>query len=159
MKIIAIGSVFVLASSIFIIYIFRPNPQENIQSPPIQNEIGQSSPPESGSQNPYINAKFTIYTLGTKRDFSNPMYQNLSSSAYIASGTGEDIIALRGTTWGDFFDTLPFSIDKECLVTGTGQKFCTNNLRSLNFYINGEIDSNLLSKNIEDRDELVIKFE
>lgn len=105
-------------------------------------------------------ASFEIYTLGTKRTFTNSMYHNLSSDIYIESSDPSIIyVKKQNITWRDFFDTLPFSIDEECLVTGTKQTFCTNSQNTLNFYLNDNNHPEALDEIIKPNDLLIIKYE
>lgn len=103
-------------------------------------------------------AKFEIYTLGTKRVFTSLMYHNLSSDVYI-SEPDPSIIHVKesGVTWDDFFKTLPFSLTKECLVTGDKQTFCTNKNQILKFILNGIEDPDALDKEIKEGDILRVE--
>lgn len=156
MKVILPIAILIATISTHIFLTSKPAPEPNKQTPKTNNNSTSS---EVENKEVFINAKFSIYTLGTKRDFSNPMYQNLSEKAYIATGKGDQIIALNSTTWKEFFDTLPFSLDTQCLVTGTKQRFCTNTTQGLNFYLNGAIDPEALSRSINEGDELEVRFE
>lgn len=106
-------------------------------------------------------ASFVIFTNGTLRDFSDSKYHNQSKDVFITSENPNAIyIKKEGITWDDFFKTLPspMKLTKDCLITGTGQEFCTNNKASLKFYLNGKLDLNLLSKKIMDGDKALITF-
>lgn len=104
-------------------------------------------------------ASFAIFTNGTKRSFSAPMYHKLSPDAYIEADNPE-IIRLKKTniTWGDFFNTLPMELRKDCLVTGTKETFCNGLTGSLKFYLNGIKEDSLLDRIIEDEDRALITF-
>ncbi len=105
-------------------------------------------------------AAFAIFTNGTFRIFSAPMYHNLSPDVFIERPK-PNIIQMRkeGVTWDDFFRTLPLKIDHECLTTGTGQTFCTGKEGTLKFYINGEDSTgDALPKIINDADKLLVSF-
>ena len=104
-------------------------------------------------------ASFAIYTNGTFRVFTNSMYHNLSDDVFIQS-INPSIIQIKkeGITWDDFFKTLPFKLDPDCLTTGTGQTFCTGQAGRLKFYINGLEDENALDKIIDNGDKLLISF-
>lgn len=104
-------------------------------------------------------AKFLIYTNGTRRDFSDSRYHNLTSSLYIDPLTPYEVVSIRSvSTWDDFFKTLPMKVEKDCLSTGTGQVFCSNETESLKFYVNGKFDPNTLTRKIDDGDMLLISF-
>lgn len=104
-------------------------------------------------------AKFEIYTLGTKRIFTDSKYHNLSPFVFVSSEAPDTItVKKKGITWGDFFDTLPMKLTPDCLTTGTGQLFCSGVDGVLNFYINGVKEAGALDKEINEGDELLVEF-
>ena len=104
-------------------------------------------------------ARFEIYTLGTKRIFTASMYHNLSEDVFINSSDPNVVqVKTAGVTWNDFFQTLPFELTKDCLTTGTGQKFCSNEKQSLKFYLNESEDGNVLDKEILPNDFLRVAY-
>lgn len=104
-------------------------------------------------------ASFEVYTNGIKRDFSASMYHRLSPDAYIQPDPPNEILVTKpGTTWQDFFDTLPFSLSEECLKTGTGQTFCNSENASLHFYLNGEETEDVLTQQITPGANLVVRY-
>lgn len=107
-----------------------------------------------------ITASFEIYTNTTKRIFTSSMYYNLSTDVYITSqDPGIIYVKKEGITWDDFFKTLPMSLSKDCLITGTKQTFCTGENGVLRFYINGFENRNALDLVIDNQDNLTVKFE
>lgn len=107
-----------------------------------------------------IKATFKIITNGTTRIFTDSKYHNQSKDVFIEK-TDPNIINIKksGVTWSDFFRTLPMSLDKNCLITGTKQTFCTENGKFLKFYINETEDPNALEKVIKNDDKLLVIFE
>jgi len=106
-------------------------------------------------------ASFIIFTNGAVRDFSEPKYHNQSEDVYITSENPTEVIVKRkGAKWQDFFKTLPspMKVSKDCLTTGNGQVFCTNENNSLKFFLNGERDDDLLSKEIKNGDKALISY-
>jgi len=104
-------------------------------------------------------ARFAIYTNGTKRVFTNSMYHNLSKNVYIeASNPSVVHVKKDGTTWMDFFMTLPFKLDKNCLTTGTKETFCSTPNATLKFYLNGEKNDKLLFTPIKNGDVALISY-
>jgi hypothetical protein len=122
-----------------------------------------SSTQESISQPPAkinITASFEIYTLGTKRIFTDPKYHNQSSDVYIESSNPSLIkVKKAATTWGDFFATLPMKLSPECLTTGTGQVFCTNESRTLKFFVNDIEEPQALNQEILEGQKLIVRYE
>ncbi|OGM25099.1 hypothetical protein A2962_02235 [Candidatus Woesebacteria bacterium RIFCSPLOWO2_01_FULL_39_61] len=111
-------------------------------------------------QNVDITASFEIYTLGTKRIFTDSKYRNLSQEVYISQPNPSQIHVKKiGITWADFFATLPMKLERNCLTTGTSQTFCTNNSQKLKFFINEKEDPNALDKQIKDGDKLKVVYE
>ena len=120
-----------------------------------ENQNTSAEEPADGE----IRAKFLIYTNGTRRDFCDSRYHNLSNEVFISPDKPSEVVVLKEkTTWNDFFMTLPMKITKECLTTGTGQVFCSNETKSLKFYINDILSPGALTREIEDRDRLLISF-
>ena len=122
-------------------------PDEFSKSEDSQNEIN-------------ITATFEIYTNTTKRIFTDSKYHNLSEDVYITAQDPSIIyVKKEAITWDVFFKTLPMSLSKNCLVTGTGQNFCTGENGILRFYINGEENTDALDLVIQNQDNLTVKFE
>lgn len=106
-----------------------------------------------------LSASFEIYTNGTLRIFTDSKYHNLSPDVFIEVGSPNMVhVKKAGTLWNDFFKTLPMSLTKECLVTGTKQTFCTGEGGNLKFYINGIEDKDALDKIINEGDILLVKY-
>ncbi len=107
-----------------------------------------------------FNAFFAIYTNNTFRIFDNERYHNLNKNVYIQSAQNPNRITVTtpNVTWGDFFNSLPMQVSKDCLTTGTGQNFCTSANASLRFFINEQEDSDALSKIINSGDRLLITY-
>ncbi|OGD91801.1 hypothetical protein A3D81_01540 [Candidatus Curtissbacteria bacterium RIFCSPHIGHO2_02_FULL_40_17] len=106
-----------------------------------------------------ISAVFAIYTKGTFRIFTASKYHNLSDDVFIESANPNVVhVKKEGTTWGDFFKTLPMKLSAECLTTGTGQTFCSGEGGSLKFYINGQKVENFLEREINQNDKALITY-
>ena len=104
-------------------------------------------------------ASFQIVTNGLVRSFSNAMYQNQSPQAFIPSGMPATVEVTKETTWREFFATLPFSLNEECLITGDGETLCDGEGGTLSFELNGEIAPKALSQTINSNDLLVVRYE
>lgn len=106
-------------------------------------------------------ASFLIFTNGIKRIFTDSKYHNRSEDVFITSENPSVIIVKKeGITWGDFFNTLPspMKVEEKCLYTGSGQTFCNDNQSNLKFYLNGEKINDLLNREINSGDKLLISF-
>lgn len=117
------------------------------------------SPTKKPDENVDYKAAFAIFTNGTFRIFTAPMYHNQSNDAYIEVKNPNIVrVKKEGTKWNDFFITLPFKLTKDCLTTGTGQTFCNGNNGRLRFYINGKEDTTALDKKISNGDRLLVTY-
>ncbi len=117
------------------------------------------SPTLEVPKNVNYEAKFAIYTNGTKRIFTASMYHNLSKDVYIeASDPSVVHVKKEGIMWMDFFLTLPFKLDKNCLTTGTKETFCTTPNATLKFYLNGVKNDNLLLTPIKHGDVALTSY-
>jgi len=104
-------------------------------------------------------ARFAIYTNGIKRVFTNPMYHNLSKNVYIEASDASIVHVKKDRVmWMDFFMTLPFKLNKDCLTTGTNEMFCVTKNATLKFYLNGAKLDSLLFTPIKDGDWALISY-
>lgn len=104
-------------------------------------------------------AEFYIYTNGTKRKFTDSKYHNKSNEVFIeAENTNLVRVRKTGVTWSNFFETLPMSLKKDCLTTGTNQSFCTGASGTLRFYINRMEDKDALDREIKEDDSLLVEY-
>ncbi|MEO6508334.1 MAG: hypothetical protein ABIO02_00110 [Patescibacteria group bacterium] len=156
-KTIIIGIIF-----LFIIgfgYIFFSNKDEKSRS--LVSEKNFQQPSLTSAQNLPVDmqASFVIFTNGTFRVFTAPMYHNLSPDVYIAADN-PNIIKVKkvNITWNDFFKTLPFKLTSECLTTGTKETFCTGTQGTLKFYLNGKRNNNALDQEIKMGDRLLVTY-
>ncbi len=106
-----------------------------------------------------ISATFKIITNGTTRIFTDPKYHNLSKDVYITSQNPNTVVVKKtDIKWSDFFKTLPMSLNKDCLITGTKQTFCTSGTGKLYFYINNVETPNALNNPIRSNDFLLVEY-
>ncbi len=135
---------------------FFNRPIEKTKTPSIQQSTTSATDTRQGVD---IQASFAIFTNGTKRIFTDSKYHNRSPDVYIES-ENPDVVKVKktGSTWDDFFKTLPMKLDKQCLTTGTGQVFCSNNNVTLKFYLNGQLDQDALNKVITNGDKLLVSY-
>lgn len=157
--IIILLSIFIFSTLIFTIN-KKSDPTLNTTtqetSQPAQVEDPTNSPKPTFTN---FTASFEIFTNGTKRIFTATMYHDQSDAVYIQSTDPSVVyVAQSGITWDDFFKTLPFSLTKECLVTGTKQTFCSNEIQKLRFYINEIEQPNTLELEIRPNDELRVEY-
>lgn len=156
-KVVGIGAIIILIF-LFGVILFS-NMQTAPESSSSKNNTTTATTETSATPITDIKASFAIFTNGTFRIFTASMYHNLSQDAYIeASNPNIVLVKKAGTTWNDFFLTLPFKLTSECLTTGTNETFCTGNSGTLKFYVNGEQNNNALSQEIKAGDKLLVTF-
>lgn len=111
------------------------------------------------SQSVDYRAGFAIFTNGTFRIFTAAMYHERSADVFITAESPNIVqVKRRGTTWNDFFKTLPMVLTSDCLVTGTKETFCTSDEGTLSFYLNGEKTDEFLNTEIRDGDRALVSF-
>ncbi|MBI2029615.1 hypothetical protein HYT02_04320 [Candidatus Gottesmanbacteria bacterium] len=119
----------------------------------------QNSPAGQVNTSNDFTASFEIFTNGTKRIFTAAMYHNQSPDVFIQNSDPSIIYVKKaGITWTDFFETLPFSINKTCLVTGTKETYCSQGNKKLRFFINGLEMPNALDLKIQPGDALRVTY-
>lgn len=138
--------IFIIFLSTVFYFLYNRSSEEKVTQNTVEEKIDSQ-------------ATFLIFTNGSLRDFSASKYHNLSKDVYIASENPNIVyVKKKGITWNDFFKTLPMKVTSDCLTTGTGQKFCTNENGSLKFFLNGKRDDDLLSKEIKNGDKALITY-
>ena len=157
-KALLVSGVFILIALVG--YILTSNKRNESDSSP-QQEITLQQVKTAPSQTQAVDhqASFAIFTNGTFRPFTASKYHNLSPDAYIES-SNPNIVKVKktGITWGDFFQTLPFSLTDDCLTTGTRETFCTGSKGTLKFYLNGVQQEKILGQEIQNNDQLLVTF-
>lgn len=120
----------------------------------------QITPPSiTTDQNVNYQAGFSIFTNGIQRNFVAAKYHNLSEETFLTADNPKIVqVKKRGITWDDFFKTLPMKLTSDCLTTGTGETFCSNEAKTLKFYLNGVRKDDLLSQEVKDGDRALISY-
>lgn len=152
-KLIGIGTLLIMLGVIGFVFFSK----DDTSSPSVRNSLpnSQTSTPQSTD----INASFAIFTNNTFRIFTASMYHNLSEDVYIEASNPNIVhVKKTGTTWNDFFSTLPVKLTSTCLTTGTKETFCTGERGTLQFYINGQRNDSALSQEIREGDKLLVTF-
>jgi hypothetical protein len=155
-------SVYILTTTVILsiwglIYLSNRQPTPKIASQNDNTQLTKEVTPIARATD--VQASFAIFTNGTFRVFTAAMYHNLSSDVYIEASRPNVVkIKKTGVTWNDFFTTLPFSLTRECLITGTKETFCTGSNGKLQFYINGTKNSDVLNQEIQQGDKLLVTF-
>jgi len=125
----------------------------------INNQLTKIEEDKKTIQPVSYTAAFAIFTNNTFRVFTAPMYHNQSADVFIENPNPNIIhVKKQGTTYDDFFKTLPFELTDECLTTGTGEKFCNGEKNQLRFFLNGVETTDALSQIIKPNDKLLVTF-
>lgn len=152
MKSLIIGLILIILGGSFLYY------YKNTKTT-TQKTLSPTSSPVSINRKVEFSAMFKIITNGTTRIFTDSKYHNLSNDVYITSKNPSKIeVRKENVTWSDFFKTLPMNLDKNCLVTGTKQTFCTNDTKKLYFYLNNIETPDALDNLIKENDYLLVEY-
>lgn len=129
------------------------------QTPNSSPEAPSSSITPSVQTKTDIKASFTIMTNAITRNFTNPKYHNQSEDVFITRDNPSVIFVKKsGITYADFFATLPMKLNKECLITGDGERLCDKDNGTLRFFLNEKEDKDLLDREIEEGDSALVNF-
>ncbi|MBP6979867.1 hypothetical protein KBB41_02380 [Candidatus Curtissbacteria bacterium] len=155
----SVFGVMVLVGMVFVTSACDP-----VQGPPsvlrVNNGSTNSAQVDIEESGVSLTANFEIEADGIKRNFSRGMYMNLSKDVYIESPESSNVVRVKkeGITWSDFFKTLPMSLAKDCLITGTKQEFCTNETKKLKFFVNDVENPDALDEVIKQDDRLRVVY-
>lgn len=134
---------------------------ESKKSVPARSNSGSlKEEPESNLPvNEPVAATFLIYLHGLPKELKNADFFNQSSRVFISTANPRVVqVKTLGVTWDDFFETLPMTFSKECLVSEVNQEFCTYNDLKLYYYLNGKEEEDIFSKEIKNGDKLLVTY-
>lgn len=112
----------------------------------------------------HIHADFLVFIHGSPLDFSIEKYQaeerdDHNSGVHLHNSEGGVIhIHKRGTTLGDFFQSLDMMLSKECLILETKEQYCNDKNNTLKLYVNGERNEMFDAYEIRDLDRIVLTY-
>lgn len=157
-KYIAVG-IIVIAILVAGYFIISNSTKKTDTIPQVTMVLQKDDQSLPASQTINKQASFAIFTNGTFRVFTASMYHNLSDNVYIEA-SNPNIVKVKkaGTTWDNFFSTLPFKLTHDCLTTGTKETFCNGSNGTLKFYLNGERKERVLDQEIRSGDKLLISY-
>lgn len=134
----------------------KQNLAENVGTVTQNLEISPSPKPI------HIHAAFLVFSNSTYRPFTNPKYHERRTEVHLNASNPRVIhIHAGGITWRDFFDSMPspMKVSADCLIAGTGEKFCNQGNKILKFYLKGERkDASILSREIKDGDRFLMSY-
>ncbi|MBI1972607.1 hypothetical protein HYS50_01225 [Candidatus Woesearchaeota archaeon] len=120
----------------------------------------------------HIHADWKIYINGKALDLSDKahmerMKMNAPVSSFIHVDSGNkspektgDVLHMHATgvpLW-IFFESLRMKFDKNCLVLETGEKFCSNEQKTLKFYVNGIPNEEWENYVFKDGEKILISY-
>lgn len=124
-------------------------------------------PGEPGStlrQDVHWHADFALYIRGEEFDFSDPQFistadDELGKAVHIHEPRHNVVhVHLSSSTWGEFFESLGFTLADTCIGLPGGEDFCETADDDLTFIVNGvEVDS-LRFQYIGDLDRVLITY-
>jgi hypothetical protein len=155
--ILVIIAIMLVGSALYFLVQNEVNDTPQITTSELENSTPTTTEPVDIAVD--ITASFEIYTNGTKRVFSDPRYHNLSDTVFITSDDPNQVrVKRKSIVWSEFFNSLPMELSKDCLVTGTGQEFCTNDTHQLTFTINDTPFPDALDRVINENDILKVEY-
>ena len=131
-----------------------------VSAPDNSSQTAAQQPTPEAAFAPY-KASFQIIINDETRIFTDPRYHNKSAEVYIppeGSRQVQVVVTKPNITWGILFATLPMSLTKDCIVTGTQQTFCSNASKQLRFYINDVESPDALITVIEPNSQLKVVY-
>ncbi len=115
-------------------------------------------PPIGPVGSAHIHADFKAYVDGQPLDFAKREYMVKAPFVHIESMDGNTIhIHATGVIIDDFFRTLGMRLTNECFKHPDG-KYCTNEGKTLKFYVNGEPDESYGNYVMRDLDKILISY-
>ena len=118
-----------------------------------------SGPQIGAVDSDHSHANFLVFINGEKMNFALPQYMVKVREVHIEDMNGVTIHKhTTGVTLGYFFKTLGFKFNEECFVTDEKEKFCTEEDKKLNFYVNGNKNSEYGDYDIVDGEKYLISY-
>lgn len=152
---IAASALILIVSGVFLWNLSNEKVESGKMAAPSPTAQAQTTQPKEVD----IQATFQIVTGSITRNFSNPKYHLQSPDVFIQKDNPAVVhVKKTGITWSDFFATLPMKLTKDCLITGDGETLCTENGKTLKFYLNENEEPDLLDKEIKNGDKILIKY-
>lgn len=106
----------------------------------------------------HTHADFKVYIDGTAVDFAKMEYMVREKYVHIEDMDGDVIhVHATGVTIGEFFRTLGMKLSHSCFVINK-QSYCTNEEKTLKFYVNGEPNAMFGDYLTGDGDKVLISY-
>ena len=100
-----------------------------------------------------------IFLNGNVLDLSKPEYMIRSRPVHVENRDGSIIHKHAvGITIGHFLETLDFNFDKTCLVDDRETSYCTDDVNTLKFYVNGKQNDEFNNYVIKELDRVLISY-
>ena len=107
----------------------------------------------------HVHAKILVRIFGDKFDFSTDQYQYESKYIQFEDGDGDTIHRRASNVpLGYFFETMNFSVDRDCFIFPEGRQFCTYDDYSLKFFINKQKVDEIRDYVISEGDQILISY-
>ncbi len=105
----------------------------------------------------HTHADYKVYLDGKPVDFRKAEYMVKAQYVHI-EGMNGDVIHFHatGVTMGEFFRTLGMKFTNECFVNK--KKYCTNEEKTLKFFVNGEANELYGDYLTSDKDKMLISY-
>lgn len=109
-------------------------------------------------------ADFKVYLNGKQFDLSLDKYMDTKENpkdpyAHLHDGNGDVTHKHKqGVTLGYFFKSIGISFDKNCFVTDTKERYCSDGNNALKLYVNGKQNDKLGDYEFTDLDRILISY-
>jgi len=153
--------IIVLVLLILTVYLFFNNNslQKNVQSWQEYSLDIQKLAGIEQIETLHYHADFKVYLEGKQIDFSQQKYQLRSRLIHLENNNGDVIHEhAKGITLGHLFNTLGIKFTNECFTLETGKKFCNEENKKLEFYVNNELNNEYDNYEIRNKDKYLITY-
>ncbi len=112
----------------------------------------------------HYHADFKVYLNGIAYDFAQEKYMSeeegaLSPFTHLHDMNGEIIHKhMSGITLGDFFESIGMSLTETCFTVDDGTAYCDDETKTLQFYVNGELNTKFDQYELQDLDRILISY-
>ncbi len=120
--------------------------------------------PESISNEIHVHSDMMVYIGDERFRFTDDKYQSspeqiLNPDFHLHDNIDEVIHRhAANLTLTNFFQSLGFTLNNECLVTDTGIPYCNTDNGKVQLYVNGELVNNIVSYIPEEEDRILVYY-
>lgn len=120
--------------------------------------------PIAKSDEVHVHSDILVYIDDNRLRFTDIKYQSASNQIlhpdFHFHDQMDDIIHRHSDnlTLTDFFQSLGFTLNNDCLITDTGTSYCSNDTEKLQLYINGNQVTDIVNYVNQEEDQILIYY-